>query len=105
MKQWKVLPLHDKKKSLLENEIRTTLKTIEWDLSDLSDALEEVNKHRDRFNIDDNEVNRRKRLIAEIRSKIQEILVELSHPNGTVSQKPSIDNKMTRKPRRSERDV
>lgn len=104
------LPGDDKMRAALESDVRTTLKTVGWDLSDLDSALSEVEAHRSSFAIDDAEFARRRRLLAELRAKQQDIAVELSRTDAAPSRVPResvsrVSAPSHPKPRVSEREV
>lgn len=104
------LPTDDKMRAALESDVRTTLKTVGWDLSDLDSALAEVEAHPASFAIDDAEFARRRRLLAELHAKQQDMVVELSRTDATSSRVPHELVSHTAapsrpKPRVSEREV
>lgn len=105
MGRWRSLRADDEMRATLENDVQTTLKTVGWDLSDLADALSEVEAHRASFAIDDAEFARRRRLLAELRARQQDIAVELSRTNAPPPRAPREAVPQRPKPRVSEREV
>jgi len=55
------------------NELKSGIKTIEWDISDLEETISIVENNRNKFKIEQSEIENRKKFVLEIKSKIQSI--------------------------------
>ena len=62
----------------ITNELRTNLKSIEWDLEDLDETVTIVEQSPDRFKITQEEVRQRKKFISDTRAKVKRVRAETS---------------------------
>lgn len=60
------------------NELRTNLKSIEWDLEDLDETITIVEQSPDRFKITMDEIRRRKQFILDTRARVTSLRQETS---------------------------
>mmetsp|Transcript_55493 Transcript_55493/g.136113 ORF Transcript_55493/g.136113 Transcript_55493/m.136113 type:complete len:261 (-) Transcript_55493:478-1260(-) len=56
-----------------QNEMKTILKSIQWDLGDLEETVQIVEKNRAKFDVGDDELARRKQFVHETKATIAEI--------------------------------
>jgi len=70
------------------NQLKTGIKSIEWDLQDLEETIGIVEGNRQRFKLDQAEVESRKKFIVETKSVIKRMKDELN----SASSKGKVDN-------------
>lgn len=62
------------------NELRNSLRSIEWDLEDLEETISIVERNPKKFKIDDVELNDRKAFVARTKHTVQDMKDHLSSP-------------------------
>jgi len=62
------------------NELKTGLKSIEYDLTDLEDTVSVVENNRTKFKIDESEITTRKGFITATKQKVNSIKEDLNSP-------------------------
>lgn len=65
------------------NELRNSLRSIEWDLEDLEETISIVESNPKKFNLDSAELIKRKSFITSTRQAVQEMKEQMSSPAGT----------------------
>jgi len=55
------------------NELKSIVRSVEWDLQDLEETISIVEKNRQKFRIDDHEIEERKRFVRETKLLIAEV--------------------------------
>ena len=65
-----------------QGKIRNSIKSIQWDLEDLTDTVSAVEENPMKFNLTQNEVEERRSFIKHVKSKLQTIEGELSQEEG-----------------------
>jgi syntaxin 6 len=70
------------------NQLKTGIRSIEWDLQDLEETIGIVESNRQRFKLDQAEVENRKKFITETKSTIKKMKDDLNN----VSTKGKMDN-------------
>ncbi|XP_018582222.1 syntaxin-6 [Scleropages formosus] len=66
------------------NELRNSLRSIEWDLEDLDETISIVESNPRKFNLDTLELNKRKAFIASTRQTVKEMKDSMSSPMAQV---------------------
>ncbi|XP_034438202.1 syntaxin-6 [Hippoglossus hippoglossus] len=72
------------------NELRNSLRSIEWDLEDLDETISIVESNPKKFNLDAAELSKRKAFITSTRHTVKEMKEQLSSPAAA-----SMDRKKT----------
>lgn len=62
------------------NELRNSLRSIEWDLEDLDETISIVESNPRKFNLDAAELNKRKSFITSTRHRVKEMKEQMSSP-------------------------
>nr|XP_020464745.1 syntaxin-6 [Monopterus albus] len=62
------------------NELRNSLRSIEWDLEDLDETISIVESNPKKFNLDTAELSKRKAFIASTRQAVKEMKEQMSSP-------------------------
>nr|XP_019962876.1 PREDICTED: syntaxin-6 [Paralichthys olivaceus] len=62
------------------NELRNSLRSIEWDLEDLDETISIVESNPKKFNLDTGELSKRKAFITSTRHTVKEMKEQLSSP-------------------------
>lgn len=62
------------------NELRNSLRSIEWDLEDLDETISIVESNPKKFNLDTGELSKRKAFITSTRQTVKEMKEQLSSP-------------------------
>ncbi|KAM4548147.1 syntaxin-6 [Odontesthes bonariensis] len=62
------------------NELRNSLRSIEWDLEDLDETISIVESNPKKFNLDATELSKRKAFITRTRTTIKEMKGQMSSP-------------------------
>ncbi|XP_058257046.1 syntaxin-6 [Hemibagrus wyckioides] len=72
------------------NELRNSLRSIEWDLEDLDETISIVEANPRKFNLDSMELNKRKAFITSTRQTVKEMKDQMASPMAmSVSDKKS----------------
>ncbi|XP_054458528.1 syntaxin-6 [Anoplopoma fimbria] len=72
------------------NELRNSLRSIEWDLEDLDETISIVESNPKKFNLDAAELSKRKAFITSTRQTVKEMKEQMSSPTAA-----SVDRKNT----------
>ena len=64
------------------DEIKSLIRSIGWDLTDLSETIQIVESNRAKFKIDDQELAQRKRFVETTKADLETIKRELTSPNA-----------------------
>ncbi|XP_068578442.1 syntaxin-6 [Cebidichthys violaceus] len=72
------------------NELRNSLRSIEWDLEDLDETISIVESNPKKFNLDAAELSKRKAFITSTRQTVKEMKEQMSSPTAS-----SVDRKNT----------
>ncbi|KAM6939098.1 syntaxin-6 [Lycodopsis pacificus] len=72
------------------NELRNSLRSIEWDLEDLDETISIVESNPKKFNLDAAELSKRKAFITSTRQTVKEMKEQMSSPAAA-----SVDRKNT----------
>ncbi|XP_031735506.1 syntaxin-6 [Anarrhichthys ocellatus] len=72
------------------NELRNSLRSIEWDLEDLDETISIVESNPKKFNLDAAELSKRKSFITSTRQTVKEMKEQMSSPTAA-----SVDRKNT----------
>jgi len=87
--RWKQLVLEEDSGSeeLLwtQNEIKSGIKSIEWDLGDLEETISIVEANKNKYNLDQTEIQARKEFVVNTKRKIQNITDEIDHRKGAAT--------------------
>ncbi|KAF6716872.1 Syntaxin-6 [Oryzias melastigma] len=67
------------------NELRNSLRSIEWDLEDLDETVSIVESNPKKFNLDAAELSKRKAFITSTRHMVREMKEQMSSPGTTSS--------------------
>jgi len=70
-----------------QNELKTGLRSIEWDLNDLEETISVVQNNQNKFRLDGSEIENRRGFVAETKKKIQQIKDDL----GSTKTKGKVD--------------
>eukprot|EP00049_Salpingoeca_infusionum_P026480 m.25877 g.25877 ORF g.25877 m.25877 type:complete len:246 (-) comp8776_c0_seq2:815-1552(-) len=72
--QWQALPANSPTREQLGSELKTKLKSIQWDLEDLEETIQIVETQRERFqHLPESELASRKKFIEQSRTALQEM--------------------------------
>lgn len=69
------------------NELRNSLRSIEWDLEDLEETISIVESNPKKFNLDSAELIKRKSFISSTRQAVQEMKEQMSSPAAASTDK------------------
>lgn len=70
------------------NELRNSLRSIEWDLEDLDETISIVESNPKKFNLDASELSKRKAFITSTRQTVKDMKEQMSSPGaGAVDRK------------------
>lgn len=69
------------------NELRNSLRSIEWDLEDLDETISIVESNPKKFNLDAAELTKRKLFITNTRTTVKEMKEQMSGPTAAGSEK------------------
>ncbi|XP_056266745.1 syntaxin-6 isoform X1 [Pseudoliparis swirei] len=72
------------------NELRNSLRSIEWDLEDLDETISIVESNPKKFNLDAMELSKRKAFITSTRQTVKEMKEQMARPTAA-----SVDRKNT----------
>lgn len=64
------------------DEIKTSIKTIEWDIQDLEDTIRIVEQNPSKFKLDGQEISRRKGFVKQSKTTIEAILKAVNEGQG-----------------------
>ncbi|XP_055364648.1 syntaxin-6 isoform X2 [Betta splendens] len=64
------------------NELRNSLRSIEWDLEDLDETISIVESNPKKFNLDTAELSKRKEFITKTRQSVKEMKEQMSSPTA-----------------------
>ena len=70
-------------------ELRNSLRSIEWDLEDLDDTVQIVEKNPQKFRIDSNDLAARKAFINQTKEEVEQMKQKSSVPNKTNQRFPA----------------
>ena len=60
-------------------ELKNSIRSIEWDLEDLDDTVQIVEKNTNKFRIDDKEISSRKTFINDTKRKVNEMKIQVEN--------------------------
>lgn len=69
------------------NELRNSLRSIEWDLEDLDETISIVESNPKKFNLDTAELTKRKAFITNTRETVKEMKEQMSSPTAVSADK------------------
>ncbi|VDK33671.1 unnamed protein product [Taenia asiatica] len=65
----------------VENALRETIRNIDWDIEDLQETVQIVEKNPSKFRISVEELRLRRRFLQEVKSIVKNVKDQLCHPN------------------------
>lgn len=79
-----------------QKDLLSQLKTLNWDMDDLSDAITVVEKNRSKYTLSDDELARRKRFVADTRAAIGRMKSAVQDATGSSGGAVSHRNELLR---------